>query len=38
LSRLRSATSFRSCVFSSRSCFASCAWLTSMPPYFAFQA
>ncbi len=29
LSRLRSATSFRSRVFSSRSCFASCAWLTS---------
>src|SRR5947208_3044030 len=29
LSRLRSATSFRSFVFSSRSCFASCAWLTS---------
>src|SRR5208283_3062473 len=38
LSRLRSATSFRSFVFSSRSCLASCAWLTSMPPYFAFQA
>ena len=30
--------SFRSFVFSSRSCFASCAWLTSIPPYFAFQA
>ena len=38
LSRLRSATSFRSRVFSSRNCFASCAWLTSIPPYFAFQA
>src|SRR5208283_3758113 len=38
LSKLRSATSFRSFVFSSRSCLASCAWLTSMPPYFAFQA
>src|SRR5580698_6249303 len=38
LSRLRSATSFRSFVFSSRSCLASCAWLTSIPPYFAFQA
>src|SRR5208283_2252941 len=36
--KLRSATSFRSFVFSSRSCLASCAWLTSMPPYFAFQA
>src|SRR5947209_6096961 len=31
LSRLRSATSFRSRVFSSRNCFASCAWLTSIP-------
>src|SRR5512146_2726540 len=38
LSRLRSATSFRSRVFSSRSCLASCASLTSIPPYFAFQA
>src|SRR5271167_4430515 len=38
LSRLRSATSFRNRVFSSRNCFASCAWLTSIPPYFAFQA
>src|SRR5581483_1478995 len=38
LSRLRSATSFRSRVFSSRNCFASCAWLTSIPPYFAFHA
>jgi polyhydroxybutyrate depolymerase len=38
LSRLRSATSFRSRVFSSRSCLASCASVTSMPPYFAFQA
>src|SRR5579883_476191 len=38
LSRLRSATSFLSRAFSSRSCRASCAWLTSMPPYFAFQA
>src|SRR5438094_730801 len=37
LSRLRSATSFRSRVFSSRNCFASCAWLTSIPPYFAFH-
>jgi hypothetical protein len=37
LSKLRSATSIRSFVFSSRSCFASCASLTSMPPYF-FQA
>jgi hypothetical protein len=37
LSRLRSATSFRSRVFSSRNCFASCASLTSIPPYFAFQ-
>jgi hypothetical protein len=38
LSRLRFATSFRSFVFSSRSCLASCAWLTSIPPYFAFHA
>ncbi len=38
LSRLRSATNFRSRVFSSLNCFASCAWLTSIPPYFAFQA
>src|SRR5437016_6306408 len=38
LSRLRSATSFRSRTFSSRSCLASCAWLTSIPPYLAFQA
>src|SRR6185437_10062193 len=37
LSRLRSATSFRSFVFSSRSCFASCAWLTSIPPYLVFH-
>src|SRR5579862_3718479 len=38
LSRLRSATSFFSRTFSSRSCFISCASLTDMPPYFAFQA
>src|SRR6266571_4220105 len=37
LSKLRSATSFRSFVFSSRNCFASCAWLISIPPYFAFH-
>src|SRR5262249_4096263 len=38
LSRLRSATSFFSRAFSSRSCLTSCASLTSMPPYFDFQA
>src|SRR5277367_4860400 len=38
LSRLRSTTNFFSFVFSSRNCFASCASLTSIPPYFAFQA
>jgi hypothetical protein len=38
LSRLRCATNFRSFVFSSRNCLASCAWLTSIPPYFAFQS
>src|SRR5213594_1980892 len=38
LSRLRSTTSFFNRVFSSRNCFASCASLTSIPPYFAFQA
>lgn len=38
LSRLRSATSFFSRPFSSRNCFTSCASLTSIPPYFAFQA
>jgi hypothetical protein len=38
LSRLRSTTSFFNFVFSSRNCFASCASLTSIPPYFAFQA
>src|SRR3984885_10965214 len=38
LSRLRSATSLRRRLFSSRSCRASCASLTSIPPYFAFQA
>ena len=38
LSRLRSATSFRSREFSSRNRLASCASLTSMPPYFDFQA
>src|SRR5215469_16962445 len=38
LSRLRSATSLRNRVFSSRNCLASCASLTSIPPYFAFQA
>src|SRR5215472_9738610 len=38
LSRLRSATSFFSRAFSSRNCFISCASLTDMPPYFAFQA
>src|SRR5438552_10576768 len=31
LSRLRSATSFLSRVFSSRNCFASCAWLMTCP-------
>ena len=36
--RLRSATSFFSGAFSSRSRLASCASLTSMPPYFDFQA
>ena len=36
--RLRSATNFRSFVVSSRNCFASCASLTFIPPYFAFQA
>ena len=34
LSRLRSTTSFFNFVFSSRNCFASCASLTSIPPYF----
>jgi hypothetical protein len=38
LSRFNSATSFFSRAFSSRSCFTSCASLTSMPPYFALQA
>src|SRR5262249_20090077 len=38
LSRLRSATSFFNRAFSSRRCFTSSASLTSMPPYFAFQA
>jgi hypothetical protein len=38
LSRLRSTTSFFSRVFSSRNCFASCASLTSIPPYFALRA
>src|SRR5713226_8030838 len=38
LSRLRSTTSFFNFVFSSRNCFASCASLTLMPPYFPFQA
>src|SRR6266498_3607573 len=38
LSRLRSTTSFFNFVFSSRNCLASCASLTSIPPYFAFQA
>ena len=33
LSRLRSATSLRSFVFSSRSCLVFCAWLTLIPPY-----
>src|SRR6059058_6201017 len=37
LSRLRSATSFLSRVFSSRNCFASCAWLTSIPSYLCFS-
>src|SRR5579875_208264 len=38
LSRLRSATRFFSRAFSSRRCLTSSASLTSMPPYFAFQA
>jgi hypothetical protein len=38
LSRFNSATSFFSRAFSSRSCFTSCASLTSMPPYFSLQA
>ena len=38
VSRFNSATSFFSRAFSSRSCFTSCASLTSMPPYFALQA
>src|SRR5437660_5099495 len=38
LSRLKSTTSFFNFVFSSRSCLASCASLTVIPPYFAFQA
>ncbi len=38
LSRLRSAASLRNREFSSRSRLASCASLTSMPPYFDFQA
>ena len=38
LSRLRSATSRVSRVFSSRSCFSSCPWLASSPPDFAFHA
>src|SRR3984957_4792757 len=38
LSKLRSTTSFFNLVFSSRNCLASCASLTVMPPYFAFQA
>lgn len=38
LSRLRSATSFFNLEFSSRRCLTSSASLTSMPPYFAFQA
>src|SRR6266403_3415201 len=38
LSRLRSTTSFFRREFSSRNCLASCASLTSIPPYFAFQA
>src|SRR6266498_313722 len=37
LSRLRSTTSFFNFVFSSRNCLASCASLTSIPPYFAFR-
>src|SRR3974390_1518461 len=37
-SRLRSTTSFFSRAFSSLNCFASCASLTSIPPYFAFHA
>src|ERR1700677_442211 len=37
LSRLRSTTSFFSRAFSSRNCFASCASLTSIPPYCAVQ-
>jgi len=35
LSRLRSTTSFFNFVFSSRNCLASCASVTSIPPYFA---
>jgi hypothetical protein len=38
LSRLRSTTSFFNFVLSSRNCLASYASLTSIPPYFAFQA
>jgi hypothetical protein len=38
LSKLKSATSFFGRAFSSRSCFTSCASLTSIPPYFDFQA
>src|SRR3974390_485584 len=38
LSKLRSATSFRKREFSSRNCLASCASVTSIPPYFAFKA
>src|SRR5689334_15676815 len=38
LSRLSSATSFLRRAFSSRSAFTSCASLTSIPPYFCFQA
>ena len=38
LSKLRSATNFFNRAFSSRRCLTSSASLTSMPPYFAFQA
>ena len=38
LSSVRSATNRFSRAFSSRICRSSCAWLTSSPPYFAFQA
>src|SRR3972149_6043130 len=38
LSKLRSATSLFNRAFSSRNCFTSRASLTSIPPYFAFQA